>query len=264
MKSLVVKTAIAAAGVAILLSTATAGANQVWTWRSNVTVWENCLRVDPGNSLAHAALADSLASRGDLKGAAEHRDAQMRLDFDNEEVMRLAAIWASENPEGPPDHALAIRFATRACQLSGWENPQSLQTLATVYSRHGAFLVESGRPGRAVEEYAKALQADPNCQAAMFQLAVILATCNDEKVRRPDEAVRLAERACNLTANPDYRGLAILAVAYAEALQFDAAVAAAEKVVRLARSAGDQAMAADFEKRLGYYRRRVPPQVLRE
>ena len=55
-----------------------------------------------------------------------------------------------------------------------------------------------------------------------------MATCRDKELRRPDEAVHLAERACKIAETPDANGWAILAATYEEAGQFDKAAAALE------------------------------------
>jgi Flp pilus assembly protein TadD len=67
-------------------------------------------------------------------------------------------------------------------------------------------------------------------------------------------AVDLAQRACELSGNRAPSELNTLAVAYAAAGRFDAAVATAQKAVDLARSAGQDELAKQIEARLELYR----------
>ena len=92
----------------------------------------------------------------------------------------------------------------------------------------------------------------------MNNLAWLLATHKDPKFRDPQEAVRLAERACQLTSHEDPSVLDTLAVAYAAANRFPEAVATAESAIELADSTGQKEMAEHIRKRLEFYRRNQP------
>jgi Flp pilus assembly protein TadD len=65
-------------------------------------------------------------------------------------------------------------------------------------------------------------------------LASLLAAAPDASVRRPVEAVALAERAVGLTLRRDANTLDVLAVAQAAAGDFDRAIAAADEALALA------------------------------
>jgi protein O-mannosyl-transferase len=96
---------------------------------------------------------------------------------------------------------------------------------------------------RAVEFYHRTLKLQPNLAAALNNLAWILASDPDPKLRNGIEAVGLAEHVCELTQykNPVFPGT--LAAAYAEAGRFSDAVTWAEKSRELALAAGDQSLA---------------------
>lgn len=259
--------AMAAAGATaacLVLALSLRSAGQVQTWRSRVTVWENCVRIDPANSLARAALAENLAARGETDLAAQHREAQMRLDFDNPTVMRMAALFQARAAETQSaDYSSALSFAKRACELTQWQDAECLHTLAAVYSSWAKALVEQQDLARAVDFYRQALRADPDYQPALFQLATVLATCSDERLRDPAQAVQLAERACQLMEQPDAFALTVLAAAYAEAFQFDSAMKIAEQAIPLAQAADQVELATELQRRLASYRKRIPPEVLR-
>ena len=79
----------------------------------------------------------------------------------------------------------------------------------------------------------------PDSPRMLDELAWLLATYPDPNVRDGAEAVRLAERACELTDRGNAALLATLAAAYAETRDFSRGVAAAEEALRKAHAIGD-------------------------
>src|SRR5439155_12841619 len=76
-------------------------------------------------------------------------------------------------------------------------------------------LVALGRTQEAVAHYRDALRTKPDWPEALGRLAWLLAAGEDASLRRPAEAVTLAERACTLTGRSDPILLDVLAAAYA-------------------------------------------------
>ena len=93
----------------------------------------------------------------------------------------------------------------------------------------------------AIVEYRRALKLRPGWVTAQNDLAWLLATHPDAKVRDGAEALRLAESACKTTADKVPPILDTLAAAQAETGDFAAAVATVDKAIALA---GDQKAAA--------------------
>jgi tetratricopeptide (TPR) repeat protein len=79
----------------------------------------------------------------------------------------------------------------------------------------------------------------PDSPRMLDELAWLLATYPDSKSRDGTEAVRLAERACDLTERKIPALLDTLAAAYAEAGDFPRAMSAVEEALNRARSSGD-------------------------
>jgi hypothetical protein len=77
-------------------------------------------------------------------------------------------------------------------------------------------------------------------------------------VRNGEEAVRLAERSCQLTGGQDLRSLAVLDAAYAEAYRFEQAITTATKVRDLAASQGERQAVEAADARLAEYRNHHP------
>jgi tetratricopeptide (TPR) repeat protein len=103
------------------------------------------------------------------------------------------------------------------------------------------------------------LAADaPDSPRMLDELAWLLATFPDSNVRDGNEAVRVAERACNLTNRRVPAFLATLAAAYAEAGDFSRAVASAEEAVSKARSLNDTEVMRLSETILASVRENAP------
>jgi TPR repeat protein len=111
------------------------------------------------------------------------------------------------------------------------------------------------------QDYAEALEwyrlaAAQGHAHAPNNIAWILATAPDARVRNGAEALRLAQQAVETGAD----GVAIdtLAAAFAEVGLFEKAVAEQQRAIDMARAAGDLDAAADRESRLVLYRSRQP------
>jgi Flp pilus assembly protein TadD len=122
----------------------------------------------------------------------------------------------------------------------------------------GMTLGQLGRTREAVVQYREALRLDPKLTKALNNLAWVLATSSDDELRNGAGAVRLAERACELThyGKPLYVGT--LAAAYAECGRFPEAVTMAEKAEQIATAAGLVAAAAKNRQQLELYRAGKP------
>ena len=67
----------------------------------------------------------------------------------------------------------------------------------------------------------------------MADLAWLLATASDDRIRKTDEAIGLAERAADLTGRRDGYVLDVLAAEYASSGHFERAVTALEDGIAL-------------------------------
>jgi tetratricopeptide (TPR) repeat protein len=104
----------------------------------------------------------------------------------------------------------------------------------------GNLLATQGRYEEAIQEYKVALQEDPDYMVALNDLAWLLATAADSRIRDGAEAVELAEKACRLTNYKITLFVGTLGAAYAEAGRFDDAVKTAQKAVALATAAKNE------------------------
>jgi tetratricopeptide (TPR) repeat protein len=89
-----------------------------------------------------------------------------------------------------------------------------------------AELYAAGRDwARAAEDYRDAIQMDDKLGAAYQGAAWIMATCPDERYRNEELALTAAQKALELDGDKDPRYIETLAAAYANAGQYDSAVA---------------------------------------
>ncbi|HEV2392730.1 MAG TPA: hypothetical protein VG146_10255 [Verrucomicrobiae bacterium] len=136
-----------------------------------------------------------------------------------------------------PDNSVARFSLGKALAEQGklneasYELQRALQIdpgFAKAQGQLASVLADEGRCAEAIHHYELALQSDPNVPEALNNLAWLRATSPDPKLQNGTEAVRLAQRACQLTDYQRTVFIGTLAAAYAEAGQFDAAVATAQ------------------------------------
>ncbi len=124
------------------------------------------------------------------------------------------------------------------------------------HSNMGLALQRLGRLDEARVQLEEALAARPDRPVVQNALARILATHPDASRRNPEEAVRLADRAAELTGYENPAILDTLAAAYASAGNFEKAVAVAEEAIRRAPEEGP--LAEQVRARLNLYREKKP------
>jgi tetratricopeptide (TPR) repeat protein len=248
-------------GMVVLLLLDIRSTRQVQTWKDDVTVWENTVKVNPDNALAHDLLARNLAKRGQWDRVDEHAQRSLELDYiDNHEALRKRArALAALADQGPPDSPQrfsdckqAVRLARRACELTQGQDPECQRTLAIAYCSLAGAQVAAGQFADAAENLSRAIEADDQFEIAFFNSAILLTTCRDPKVRNPAEAVRLAEQGCRLLEEPTPDKLRVLAEAYLAAGRTDMAITTAEKAAGIAQTAGDERMAENIRRWIKY------------
>jgi len=131
------------------------------------------------------------------------------------------------------------------------DDPNTHNMLAAAFYRKGDI-------EKAIEHWGEAVRLKPDAAEVKNNLAWVLATAEDETLRNPGEAVRLAEEACELTDYNQPEMLDTLGVAYAAAGRFDEAVEIAERARELAVASGRKELISDIEKHLELYKLGLP------
>jgi tetratricopeptide (TPR) repeat protein len=127
---------------------------------------------------------------------------------------------------------------------------------ADIHLHIGTLFARLGDLNNAMAHWREALRLKPDGQLPMNNLAWIMATARDATYRNGAEAVRLAERAVQVTTNASPETWDTLAAAYAENKQWSNAVQTAQKAMALAST--NQALSAEILRRLELYRTNQP------
>jgi len=212
------------------LSAATA--TQLTYWHDTVSLFDHAAAVTPDNPSARFAIGVGLEKQGEnQKAIVQYRvallidPAYQKAHYNLGQLLRKENRWreAAQQYEAvlrcnPADVASHLNLAG-ACQ-------------------------ELGETRKAMDHFQTALQLDPNSIEALNNLAWILATRPEPEFRNGPRAVELAEHACAISEYKLPVMIGTLAAAYAEAGQFDKAIATAEKAAQCAEATGQPEVAA--------------------
>jgi hypothetical protein len=120
-------------------------------------------------------------------------------------------------------------------------------------------LTSEGKVRDALNQYEQALIIRPDLPEALNNLAWLRATRPEPDLRNGEEAVRLATRACEVTAWQRTVIIGTLAAAYAEAGDFSSAIATAQRAIRNAEQWGETELASRNRQLLEEYYRKGKP-----
>jgi arylsulfatase A-like enzyme/Flp pilus assembly protein TadD len=208
--------------------------------------FREAVRLAPGLAIAHHNLGRALKQQGKLDEAVQHYRRALALD------PHLAAAHNSLGSVLGSQGRLseAARHFREAIRLE----PND----AEARNNLGLALRTMGEWDEALRSFQAALRLRPDWWVPMNEIAWILATHPDGRVRNPGEAVRLAEGAAERTARRQPVILDTLAAAYAAAGEFDRAAVTAQEAVSLAASEGSAQLAGEIGNRLQLYRQKKP------
>jgi tetratricopeptide (TPR) repeat protein len=105
---------------------------------------------------------------------------------------------------------------------------------AAAHRNLATVLLSIGRISEAMDHHESAISYEPDDAVGISAFAWLLATCPNDSVRNGQRAVELAQRAARLAADKIPTVLHTLAVAYAEAGQFDDALTEIDRAFELA------------------------------
>jgi protein O-mannosyl-transferase len=195
----------------------------------------------PGYLNAHYNQGVILANQGKTAQSIDQFRAELKLNPTNSAALNNLGTELMQT--GDANQALAAFL--QASNLDP-ANP-------TIHYNAGNAYSSLHRWPEAKSEYEAALKENPNQPQLLDRLAWILATSPDPSVRNGTEAVRLAQRACELTHNSNPALLDTLAAAYAEAGQFDEAIATQQKVLNILSETANKSGLEEATKRLQVY-----------
>lgn len=233
------------------------------------------LKMNPYDANVEDTLGNALAGQGKLQEAEQHYSAALAIDpnhfnahkdvgillarhgdYTNAVVQFMAAVQIR------PGDAGAHLDLGKALSLLGQLDPAAdhyttalrLQPeMAEAHYNWALLFLKKRQPIEAIVHYREALRLRPDYVDALNNLAWFLATSPDARLRDGIEAVRMAEKACELSARKEARFLGTLDAAYAEAGRFPEALTMAKKARELALAAGQQDLAEAALLRLEGY-----------
>ena len=244
-----------------------------------VAQYQKALQIKPDYAEAHDSLANALLQKGQVDEAIAHYQKALKI-----KPGYAGACYNLGNAlcqKGRVDEAIAYYQKALAIKPD----------YAEAHDNLGNALCQEGRVDEAIAHYQQALQIKPGyanarinldsaqikkgrrdaitrCQKALQtkpdsvedlnNLAWLLATCPDARLRDGVQAVNYAERACELTHYGVTPLVGTLAAAYAEAGRYDDAMAAAQKACALATAAGERELLETNQKLLALYRAHQP------
>jgi len=249
---------------------------QIKHWQNDLTLYGHTLEVTKSNYIMHNNYGYSLFERGRFDEAAEHFAEALRIKpgylvarnnmgrvFLAQEKFDKAVECFTEVLQLEPDNTNAINNLGTVMKKQGktdeavkkWKKVIEIDP-AQPYAHFnlGAVYYERGRLDLAIIHWTETVKSKPDSIDALNNLAWVLAASEDTKFRNPVDAIKFAERACELTEYNRADFLDTLAVAYAAAGRFTHAIETAEKAVKLAQSTDKKVLAAEIQERLQLYK----------
>jgi Flp pilus assembly protein TadD len=260
--------------IAAPLSAATLLRN--WDYRSAEVIWRTVVDGAPGNPRGQMNLGVALAELNRNEEALVFLNAATALDPDDPEVhgnlaVSLIALGRIDEAEAQLRRALEIlptyvdahrNYGQLLQQRGELEAALDHVRAAVRYDPSDALahlnlanvLLHSGRRDEALHHFREATRLDPYTPKPLAGAAWILATHPDPSTRNPAEAVRLAERAVELSTRVDPSVLSTLAVAYDAAGDRDRAMRAAERALQRTTELGTTRGVEQIRAQLERYR----------
>lgn len=195
----------------VLASSSWLSFHQVSYWRSNETLWQRTLKVDPDNSMAHIQLGNDERRSGNREGARLHYTSALKRWPESHQVHNyLSAIAAAEGKIGeaerlsrialqyhPASDVAAMNLGLLLMHQQRWpEAEQVLLKLVKHQPQHwqarqqlGMLYEQAGDFSQAWDQFAKVLTASPHHLDALSHGVYVLGN-----LQRFPEAQELASR----------------------------------------------------------------------
>ncbi|MCK4752053.1 MAG: tetratricopeptide repeat protein [Planctomycetes bacterium] len=204
--------------------------------------WKKALQIKPDYPGANYNIGLAMAQRGQYDAAVRYFNDALTVKPDWPEVLyNLGGIYIRQGK---------LELAAEQCAEALRLKPDYLKANVALAN----ILVQLGRIQPALNNYYKILQRDPDSIDVLNSIAWILAATGDAKLRNPAEAIKFAQKVCELTNYEDPSLLDTLAVAYASAGRFAEAIETSEKALVLTRFSKQKGLSGEIQNRMKLYK----------
>ncbi len=204
------------------------------------------LRIEPNSVKTHQNLGLILTRKGKIEEANSHFSKIIKID--PEYISAYINLSNNLTKLGKSDEA--VTQLSEALKIKP-NNP-------SIHRRLGDIMTQQGKFKEAIQYYREAYRLNPESYNIANKLAWTLATSPAPELRNAEEAVKLAEFACEKTKHNNPIILDTLAAAYAEAGRFQDAIKTSQKALALAQSKKQQDLANDINNRIDLYKAHKP------
>jgi tetratricopeptide (TPR) repeat protein len=206
------------------------------------------LRCNPKNAATFRARATAWVDKKDYEKALLDLDEAILLQPQNALPFKTRGVChlAQEKPQQ------AIADLSEAIQ----RDPNQ----ATLYDLRAAAYIANGDFSSALQDSEKTVRLDPNDVGGHLHLALLLATCDDAKIRDGKKAINHGVWACGLSEWKYDQAIAVLAAAYAEAGDWENATRFQKTVIEMSKN---EQQKLEREKGLFRYEKREPLRVFK-
>ncbi len=241
----------------------------------------DALRIDPKLVTAYVLRASIHREKGDDDAALEDVSEAVRLAPDNSQALKLRAVLLAGS--GKISNAIDDLQQLRRAEPN---DVDLLMQLGLFYSmdkqprkaidvfssilkkdpenrpalrNRGDTWLAIGKLSEAISDYESALKLDEKDSGVLNNLAWLLSTAPDDKLRDGKRAIELAKEACRVTEFKQAHILSTLAASYAESGDFENAVVWSKKAVEQAGQTDDnQGIGEQLQKELASYEAKKP------
>jgi Flp pilus assembly protein TadD len=220
---------------------------QVRYWQDSFTLYEHAVEATKNNFRMHTNYGIFLKQREEFDKAVMHFREALRINprYSKAHNNLGKVLLKQENFDE------AIRCFSAVLLIEDMNLPE-------VYGDMGLAYAYLGKDNLAITNMTKSIELDPNSTKSLNNLAWVLATTKDTKLRNPTDAVKYAQRVCELSDPNQPTVWDTLAAAYAAAGNFPEAVKTAEKAIKLAEAADEKNLAKEIQERLYLYKSDQP------
>ena len=202
--------------------------------------------LEPGNARYQNNLATALLRTGDFAAALEHYRAAIAADPKfAEPCSNLGALFFYRR-----QYDDAAQQYQHAMQLNPTDAGIRFNAARTFLKLHDV--------KNALAQFTEAARLRPDWPDPLNAQAWVLATAMEDKTRNGAEAVKLAEKAVDLSFHQQALALNTLAAAYAEAGRFDDATNTANQALELATHSNQTHLVGKIQHALDLYKTRAP------